>query len=76
MTQPKQKADLLVDDYFSIIPCPDVDEYKNPLKTHKKRAVKGAIRCAEEVLKNHEQDYTDTKYYFWKEVLNHLKEML
>jgi hypothetical protein len=35
-----------------------------------------AILCVEELIKDHAQDHTDSKYYFWKEVLTHLKEML
>jgi hypothetical protein len=61
MTESKQKAYNLVDKMNGY-------SYTD--------CVYNAIICVEELIKDHEQDHTDSKYYFWQEVLTHLKEML
>jgi hypothetical protein len=43
----KEKAEELVEKFFSVIPVPDYDEYVNPLKTHKERAKQCALICVE-----------------------------
>ena len=63
MTESKQKAEELKVEYWHLL-------------NNEQLAIKCAIICVEELIKDHEQDHTDSKYYFWQEVLTHLKEML
>lgn len=74
-SQEQIKADELVEKYFSVLPTPDHDEYTDPLKTHKQRAVQCAIlECEARIEENsgfredlHEL-FFKKKMSFWEKV--------
>jgi hypothetical protein len=79
--KPKDKANELVHKCYSQITgirIEDILKYPTLLRfdNNYKTAIQCAIICVDELINDHLQDTTDSKFYYWQEVLTHLKEML
>ena len=75
----KEKAEELVEKFFSVIPVPDYDEYENPLKTHKERAKQCALICVDEIIKTFipksNKKYKCDEIDYWQQVKTEIEKL-
>jgi hypothetical protein len=72
----KEKAEELVEKFFSVIPVPDYDEYVNPLKTHKERAKQCALICVDEIIGSVKYTFPSAEFLnYWQQVKTEIEKL-